>query len=226
LGSEKTKKTYMSQGAVEPVFGLTIKSMKPLAKRLKKLDDTQQIAYDLYSTGNYDLMYLAGMIVDPTLMSKEKYNKWIKEAYFYMISDYIVAVCLCEAALAEEVADEWMISGEDLIMSAAYSTYSWMLSHLEDKAFDKGKLDKMLNTVKINIEAAPNRTKYSMYYFVVNLGISYPPLSEKALLVAKVVGGVTIINFDGSSREFSAEFDIRKQLDKGRLGFKRKNVRC
>ena len=72
LSNERTKKSHMSEGAVEPVYGLTVKSMKPVAKRLLKQEDCQQIAYALYDTGNYDLMYLAGMIVNPHIRSEEK----------------------------------------------------------------------------------------------------------------------------------------------------------
>ena len=72
LSNERTKKSHMSEGAVEPVYGLSVKSMKPVAKRLLKQEDCQQIAYALYDTGNYDLMYLAGMIVNPHIMSEEK----------------------------------------------------------------------------------------------------------------------------------------------------------
>lgn len=59
LGTERTKKTYIRNGAHEPLFGVATGAMKPLAKKLKK---NQDIAEELYATGNYDAMYLAGMI--------------------------------------------------------------------------------------------------------------------------------------------------------------------
>ena len=88
LGSAKTKKRYMSQGAVEPLYGMTIKALKPIAKKLMALENCQQIAYDLFDTGNYDLMYLAGMIVKSEEMSETKYNEWMDKSYFYMLGDY------------------------------------------------------------------------------------------------------------------------------------------
>lgn len=67
--------------------------MKPIAKRIKT---NQILADELYSTGNYDAMYLAGMIADPKAMTEVDFNRWMEGAYFYMISDFIVAVTLAE----------------------------------------------------------------------------------------------------------------------------------
>jgi len=35
LGTERTKKIYMRNGAQEPVFGVTISAMKPIFKKIK-----------------------------------------------------------------------------------------------------------------------------------------------------------------------------------------------
>ena len=72
LSTERTKKNYIRNGAHEPLFGVATGAMKPLAKKLKK---NQDIAEELYATGNYDAMYLAGMIADPSAMSEPR---WLK----------------------------------------------------------------------------------------------------------------------------------------------------
>ena len=38
--------------------------MKPIAKKIKL---NQELAEELYATGNYDAMYFAGIIADPKL---------------------------------------------------------------------------------------------------------------------------------------------------------------
>lgn len=224
--SPRTKKSHMKQGAKEPVFGLTVKSMKPLAKRLMKEEKCQQIAYDLYDTGNYDLMYLAGMIVDPHLMSEDKYKEWLEKAYFYMISDYIVSVCLSETEIAWSVADKWMDSDQDLTMSAGYSTYSWMLARRSDDLFKTEAIRKKLGYINNHIKTAPNRTRYSMYYFVYNVGVSYIELHDEALKISKLIGDISIDNHDGTVKVYNAYNDINKEIERNRIGFKRKYVRC
>lgn len=118
LGKERTKKMYISNGAKEPVFGVATGAMKPMVKKIKI---NQPLAEQLYSTGNYDAMYFAGIIADPKAMTRVDYDRWIEDAYFYMLSDYVVAVTLSESDIAEEVADAWIDSGEELKMSAGWS---------------------------------------------------------------------------------------------------------
>ena len=66
LGKERTKKMYISNGAQEPLFGVATGAMKPIAKKIKI---NQQLAEELYATGNYDAMYFAGIIADPKAMT-------------------------------------------------------------------------------------------------------------------------------------------------------------
>ncbi|MBD3109624.1 DNA alkylation repair protein [Bacillus sp. AGMB 02131] len=223
LGKERTKKTYISNGAHEPVFGVATGAMKPIAKKIKI---NQALAEELYATGNYDAMYFAGIISDSSAMSKADFNRWINNAYFYMLSDYVVAVTLAEADIAQEVADEWIASGEELKMSAGWSCYCWLLGNRKDSEFSKGKLAVMLEVVKQTIHDAPVRTKISMNNFLYTVGISYVPLHEKAVETAKAVGPIEIKKDNKKSSFLNAYESIQKDVDKGRLGFKRKYVRC
>jgi len=223
LGNERTKKIYMSHGAKEPVFGVTINAMKPLFKRLKY---NQTLAEQLYATGNYDAMYLAGMIAEPKKMTEEDFERWIESAYFHMISDYIVAVTLAETDIAFAVADRWIESGIELKMSAGWSCYEWLLGSRKDSEFNKDKLLAMLGKVSKTIHNQPNRTKYAMNNFIMALGISYLPLHEEAKKAAQEVGKVDVFIGKTLCQTNLATEYIQNAVDKGKIGFKRKHVRC
>ena len=61
LGNPATKKMLMNNhGVQEPCFGVKIGDMKPIQKRIKT---DQPLALELYDSGNYDAMYLAGFDV-------------------------------------------------------------------------------------------------------------------------------------------------------------------
>ncbi|MEH7275335.1 DNA alkylation repair protein [Neobacillus vireti] len=223
LGKERIKKTYISNGAHEPLFGVATGAMKPLSKIIKK---NQPLAEQLYSTGNYDAMYFAGIIADPKAMTEADFDRWIEAAYFYMLSDYVVAVTLAEADIAQKVADKWIASGEELRMSAGWSCYCWLLGNRKDSEFNADKLASMLDQVKITIKDAPERTKSAMNNFIYTVAISYVPLHEKAVETAKAVGPVEMMRDKKKSSILHASENIQKELDRGRLGFKRKYVRC
>ncbi len=223
LGKERTKKTYISNGAYEPLFGVATGAMKPLAKKIKK---NQPLAEQLYATGNYDAMYFAGIIADPLKMTEADFERWIDAAYFYMLSDFVVAVTLAETNFAQVVADKWIASGEEMKMSAGWSCYCWLLGNRPDSEFSASKIASMLEQVKNTIHESPNRTKSSMNNFIYTAGISYLPLHEKAVEIAKAVGPVEVRGDKTKSSVLLTSESIQKGVDKGQLGFKRKNVRC
>ncbi|MFD0590972.1 DNA alkylation repair protein [Paenibacillus sp. GCM10027627] len=223
LGKERTKKIYMSNGAQEPLFGVATGQMKPIFKKTKI---NQPLAEQLYATGNYDAMYFAGIIADPKAMTEADFDRWIKEAYFYMLSDYVVAVTLAETDIAQEVSDKWIASGDELKMSAGWSCYCWLLGNRPDAEFSEAKLAGLLEQVKNTIHDAPDRTKYSMNNFIFTVGTSYKPLHEKAVEIAQTVGLVEVDLHKKKSKFLNASERIQKAADKGDIGFKRKHVRC
>ncbi|WP_429843141.1 DNA alkylation repair protein [Brevibacillus sp. FIR094] len=223
LGKERTKKIYLSNGAHEPLFGVATGAMKPMARKIKI---NQPLAEQLYATRNYDAMYFAGVIADPKAMNKADFDWWMDSAYFYMLSDYVVAVTLSEADIAQEVADHWITSGEELRMSAGWSCYCWLLGNRPDREFSESKIANMLETVKNTIHDSPERTKYAMNHFIYTVGTSYLPLHEKAIEIAKTVGPVEVQKNKAKSKFLNAFEHIQKAVSKGQLGFKRKHVRC
>lgn len=223
LGKERTKKIYISNGAHEPLFGVATGAMKPIAKKIKR---NQPLAEELYATGNYDAMYFAGVIADPEAMTEADFDRWMDAAYFYMLSDYVVAVTLAETDIAQDVADKWIESGEELRMSGGWSCYCWLLGNRPDAEFSEEKLSKMLDKVKDTIHDSPERTKSAMNNFVYTMGVSFLPLHEKAVEIAKAMGPVEMKRDKKKSTILQASENIQKEVDRGRIGFKRKYVRC
>lgn len=223
LGKERTKKIYQSNGAHEPLFGVATGAMKPLFRTIKR---NQPLAEELYATGNYDAMYFAGMIADPKVMTEKDFERWIDRAYFYMLSDYVVAVTLAKTDIAQEVADRWIASDVELKMSAGWSCYCWLLGNRPDGEFSEEKIAAMLDLVASTIHDAPERTKYAMNNFIYTVGVSYLPLHEKAVTIAKEVGPVEVNGNNNKTKLLDAAVNLQKAIDKGQLGFKRKYVRC
>ena len=70
LGRENYKRMMVKNyGIQEPYFGVAISELKKIQKRIKK---DYQLALDLFDTGNYDAMYLAGLIADDARMTRKE----------------------------------------------------------------------------------------------------------------------------------------------------------
>src|SRR3954453_23275905 len=87
LGKPSIKKVPTNQGGGEPFFGVSVEDLKKIQKRMKK---DHALALELYDTGISDAMYLAGLIVDDARMTKKDLNRWVKAAYWYLLSESTV----------------------------------------------------------------------------------------------------------------------------------------
>lgn len=223
LGTAHTKKSYLSRGIREPLFGVATGAMKPLKKQIGV---DQELAEKLWATGNYDAMYLAGMIADVDVMTEADFDRWIDDAYSTMLSDYVVAVTLAESDLAQSVANRWIRSGDENRASAGWACYEWLLGWRPDSYFEPETIRELLDLVAATIHEAPSRAKSAMRNFVVAVGVSYQPLHDEALKTAEELGVVEIIS-DGKAKPLASAADpIRQAAEKGRVGFKRRAVRC
>jgi hypothetical protein len=84
----------------------------------------------------------------------------------------------------------------------------------------------MLDRVRDTIHKQPNRVKFAMNNFIMAVGISYLPLHEEAKKIAEEVGKVDVFIGKKLYQTNVAIEYIQNGVDKGRLGFKRKHVRC
>jgi 3-methyladenine DNA glycosylase AlkD len=77
LGLESYKKVILKHGVQEPCFGVKIEELKKIQKQIKQ---DYRLALELYDTGIFDAMYLAGLIADDKRMTKADLNRWLKGA--------------------------------------------------------------------------------------------------------------------------------------------------
>jgi 3-methyladenine DNA glycosylase AlkD len=223
LGTEQTKKTLLRHGAREPFFGVKVADLKVIQKRIKK---DYQLALDLFDTGNSDAMYLAGLIADPERMTKADLRKWVKGAYWSMLSCYTVAWVAAESRFGRELALEWIDSESEQIASAGWSTYGSLVAIKPDAELDLAEIEKLLARVKAEIGSAANRVRYCMNGFVIAVGGYVVPLTAKAKATAKAIGAVECDMGDTSCNVPDALAYIAKIEQMGRVGKKRKHAMC
>jgi hypothetical protein len=224
LANERVKKRYLSLGARQPLWGVATGAMKPL---LRQIGHNQALAEQLYATGNYDAMYFAGVIADPAAMTEADFERWIAAAYFPMLAEGVVAVTLAEADCWRSVADHWIDSDQDLVASAGWSCYQWALEWRPDRHFDPAQIAERLERIVATIHDQPDHRRAVMNNVVIAMGVSYRPLHAQALAAAIAIGPVMVTDSRGRPTSLpSAEAAINNAVDKGRLGFKRRAVRC
>lgn len=217
------KKVLIRHGARDPFYGVRIGDLKKVVKKVKK---NHELAMRLYATGNSDAMYLAGLIADETRISKQELQEWVKNAYWYMLSEVAVADVAAETPYWNELSTEWMGSDREMIACAGWGAYSAAVSTRPNEELDFQEISELLDVVERSIHSAPNRVRYGMNNFVICVGSYIPELSEKARKVAESIGKVTV-DMGGTACKvpFAPQY-IAKVIERGNLGKKRPSARC
>ena len=222
-GDEKNKSTYITLGAKEPVFGVKVQDLKKILKKTKK---NHEISLELYATGNYDAMYLAGLMADEKQITKEQLEVWVDQAYFSYLSEYTVPWVAAETEYGFELGLKWIQSDIETIASAGWGTLAYYAAVHEDEKLDTKTYIKLLDTVEKEVHGTQNRVRYTMNGFVIAIGTYVEALTEKSKEVAKKIGKVTV-NVGGTACKVPLASDyIDKVIAKGRVGIKRKTARC
>ena len=223
FGNEQTKKTLMTHGAKEPLFGVKAQDLKKILKKTKK---NHELSLELYATGNSDAMYLAGLMADESKISKEQLQEWVEQAYWSYLSEYTVPWVAAETPHGLELGLKWIGSPQETIASAGWSTLAYYAAVNEDEKIDLKLYTDLLNIVQQEIHSAQNRVKYTMNGFVIAIATYVKELTEKAREVAVNIGKVTVDVGGTACKVPLATVYIDKVVDKGRVGVKRKTARC
>src|SRR6185436_8301993 len=223
LGTEGYKKVMRSHGVPEPFFGVKIEDLKKIQKRIKK---DYQLALDLYDTGIYDAMYLAGLIADDLEMTREDLRHWVEKAHCSALSEYTVPWVAAGGRHGHELAREWIESEKEGVATAGWATLRGLVALEDDADLDLPELRQLLQRVEKTIHKQPNRVRYVMNGFVIAVGCYVRELTELALQTAAKIGRVSVDMGGTACKVPSAPEYIQKVQSRGAIGKKRKTVKC
>jgi 3-methyladenine DNA glycosylase AlkD len=222
LGNLSYKKVLFNHGVGEPCFGVKVEELKKIQKRIKR---DYQLALDLYDTGVYDAMYLAGLIADDAQMTKKDLHSWVTRAG-PALAGSTVAWVAAGSRFGREVALEWIASDKDLVAGAGWATLSSLVATREDAELDLPELKQLLQRVQQTIHQAPNEVRKHMNGFVIALGSYVPALKTLAIQTGEKIGPVTVdVGNTACQTPFAPDY-IRKVEKRGAIGKKRKTAKC
>lgn len=222
LGRESYKKVLLNHGVREPRFGVKIEELKKIQKRIKK---DYRLALDLYDTGVYDAMYLAGLIADDAQMMKKDLQGWVKKAYG-PLAGWTVPSVSAGSRYGWELGLEWIESDNETAAAAGWATLASLVSIKDDAELDVAKLKKLLQRVQQDIHEARDYVRLQMNGFVIAVGCHVLSLTKDAIRIGEKIGPVNVDMGDTSCRVPFAPDYIRKVEKRGAIGKKRKTAKC
>jgi hypothetical protein len=222
-GKEQTRKTYARHGIDIPMFGVSVADLKTIAKKIK---GDQALALELYDTGNYDAMYLAGLVADGSQMTKKQLEHWAKRATCEAVCSYTVSWVATESEHARELAMKWINAKKPALAISGWATYAGIVATRPDAELDLVEIKGLLDRVVREVHTAPNKVRYLMNSFVISVGGYVKPLLKQAKAAARQIGEVEVDMGDTACEVPSAMAYIEKIEKLGRVGKKRKTMKC
>jgi 3-methyladenine DNA glycosylase AlkD len=222
-GDSQTKKTLMRHGAKEPVFGVKVADLKKILKKTKK---NHELSLELYSTGNSDAMYLAGLMADENKITELQLNDWVEKAYWFYLSEFAVPWVASETSFGFELGLKWINSDRERIASAGWATLSYYAGLKKDEELNISTYSLLLDKIANEIHSSQNRVRYTMNIFVIATGTYIKELTDKAKLISAKIGKVKVdMNGTACKVPLASEY-LEKVIEKGQAGKKRKSSRC
>jgi hypothetical protein len=223
--SEKTRATLIRHGsAPDRTLGVSIADLKAIAKTIK---GQQALALELYDTGYLEAMYLAGIVATGTTMTRKQLDAWAEAAAgMPMISEYTVPWVAIESPSGPSAATAWVGSKKEHIASSGWCTWSGLVATQADHALDLRRIQDLLDKVVAEIHTAKNRARYTMNGFVIAVATYVEPLLPQARAAAHKIGTVSVDMGDTACKISLAPEAIAKNEALGRIGRKRKTIRC
>jgi hypothetical protein len=110
--------------------------------------------------------------------------------------------------------------------AAGWALYSGCLAMHADDELDLTEIEVLMADVVASVHSAPNRVRYQMNNFVICVGCYVRPLLAAAKRVAKQIGAVEVDMGDTACQTPLASDYIAKVEKMGRVGRKRKTLKC
>ncbi len=188
-GSEQYRKIYTNHGIPDPKFGVKVSELKKIQKKVKK---DYELSKKLYDTGNYDAMYLAGLIADEKLMTKEDLVHWVTTSKSDNIGSSTVAWIAAESDYGLELAQEWIQSEIEHVAASGWSTYASLIAITPNEELDIPDIEHNIENIAKVIHGERETVKYQMNAFVISAGGYIPALAEKAKTLGTAIGKVKV----------------------------------
>lgn len=165
----------------EYALGTPVTQLRKLVKRFARPD--QEMAEALWQTGIHEARILASMLADPTQMTREKLDMWVKDLNSWDICDLCSANLFAKVKNPLKLAERWIKKEDEFIRRAGFATLCALaLPRAKTKNED---LCCFLPLIKIHACDPRPMVHKAVNWALRNIGKKNPRLTPHALACAR-----------------------------------------
>jgi 3-methyladenine DNA glycosylase AlkD len=155
----------------------------------KKIKVDQELADQLWATGNHDAQVLATLVADPEKLTDKQAESWAKNLGNYVAMEMLTRF-LAKTPLARKKAEKWYKSKDEWIGSAGWGLVA--LLALNDPSLPDDYFNKYIDLIESGIHRQKNRVRHEMNGALIAIGLRNDRLEKRAVEVAKKIGKVKV----------------------------------
>jgi len=154
--------------------GVNLGKLRAVAKRLKT---QQELARELWGTGDTAARLLALLICRPKAFDRDELDVMLRQAHTPKVQDWLVNYVVKKNPHAEELRVAWFADPDPLVASAG-----WALT--TDRVAKKPEgldLPGLLDIIEAQMKDAPDRLQWAMNHCLAQIGIEHPEHRARAI---------------------------------------------
>ncbi len=186
MGTAQNRKVYTRHGVRDELFGVSFANLKKLHKSIQT---DQNLAFELWETGNHDARVLATMIADPVQMNSGYLKAWVKRLNNYIITDAFSKMA-SKSPRGQRCMEKWIQDKGEWVCSAGWNVLAELA--MENNSLSDEYFHEFLNIIQKRIHQSKNRVKHSMNNALIAIGVRNPALEQKAVEIADRIGLVEV----------------------------------
>ncbi len=180
-GNTKTRAHYLKNDAGDNLFGVKLGDIRKLADHIKKND---QVAFELWNTGNIDARLLAILLFNPQNISREVLDKMVRSARFSQVADWLTAYIIKKHPAKEDLRQVWMQDTDPWAARAGWSLTAERISE-EAEGLD---LSSLLDRIEREMGSAAPEVQWTMNFCLAGIGINFPDFRDRAITIGEKLG--------------------------------------
>ncbi|XVV09546.1 DNA alkylation repair protein [Actinoplanes sp. CA-131856] len=158
--------------------GVNLTKLRAVAKELKTQQD---LAVQLWATGDTAARLVALLICRPKLFARDQLDTMLREARAAKVHDWLVNYVVKKSPYAEELRLAWMSDPDPAVASAGWALTTERVAK-KPEGLD---LAALLDVVEAEMKDAPERLQWAMNHCLAQIGISHAEQRDRAVAIGE-----------------------------------------
>jgi 3-methyladenine DNA glycosylase AlkD len=161
--------------------GVNLGHLRAVAKRLKI---QQELARELWETGDTTARLLALLICRPKAFEQDELDLMLRQARVPKVHDWLVNYVVKKSPHAEALRVVWFADPDPVVASAGWALTSERVA----KGPEGLDLSGLLDIIEAEMKDAPDRLQWAMNHCLAQIGIEHPEHRARALEIGERLG--------------------------------------